>query len=379
VVLSRRLVIVCAGVLVVLLLIGEAAARWHPFYARQVQKPLQSFGPLEGLRGFLAIAVFFHHAELTRHLAETGEWESDEQSFLFLGRAGVACFFMITALLFWTKVLASDGKLDYVALFRSRLRRILPMYEFSVACLLVGVAWQTGFRLHVPVGQLIDSVGRWLAFAACGQPDVNGLQKTLLIGAGVYWTLTYEWAFYVALPVLAVFRKGALFAFMLAAGWFCFVHIAHLIATAYFIVGILVATAFHFRAPPAFVRHPAAGAFAVLLAVLSCLSVRDGHLGIAGVVMLAVFFYIVAGGNTLGGLLVSRAARVLGMVSYSLYVMQGIALFVVRSAMPLQGASPGKVALFDLVAGVLLVVLSLGTYEWIERPFIVASRPATAS
>jgi peptidoglycan/LPS O-acetylase OafA/YrhL len=116
-----------------------------------------------------------------------------------------------------------------------------------------------------------------------------------------------------------------------------------------------------------------------VLAVLSGLSVHDGHLGIAGVVMLAVFFYIVAGGNTLGGLLVSRAARVLGMVSYSLYVMQGIVLFVVRSVLPLKGATPATVALFDVVAGVLLVVLSLGTYQWIERPFIVASRPATAS
>ena len=81
--------------------------------------------------------------------------------------------------------------------------------------------------------------------------------------------------------------------------------------------------------------------------------------------MMGLFFYIVAAGNTLGGLLVSRPARVLGTISYSLYLMQGIVLFAVQSIMSLKGATPEKIWLYFSVCGVVLVLVSLATYRWI--------------
>jgi peptidoglycan/LPS O-acetylase OafA/YrhL len=362
--------IACAVVTLLLLLVCEGAGRWIPFYARLMRTPLRGFGAIEGLRGFLAVAVFFHHAELTRNLVQVGKWGLGSQAFLFLGRAGVSCFFMITALLFWTKVLAADGKLDFVSLYRSRLRRIVPMYEFYVACILAGVAWSSKFTLRVPLQQLVDTTGAWAAFAVCGFPDVNGVPYTRLIGAGVHWTLMYEWAFYAALPLLAVFRKGIPFAFMLVGCWFCFVHLGLFAEVQYFLVGMVVATALRFKAPPAAVRHPAAGALALLLVVLSGSTLQFRQLTLSGIAMMGLFFYIVAAGNTLGGLLVSRPARVLGTISYSLYLMQGIVLFAVRSVMSLKGATPEKIWLYFSVCGVALVLVSLATYRWIEHPFL---------
>jgi peptidoglycan/LPS O-acetylase OafA/YrhL len=349
-----------------------AAGRWSPFYASLLRKPPQRFVALDGLRGLLAIGVFLHHAELTRHQIKTGVWGTDSPFFEFLGRAGVACFFMITALLFWDKVLASDGKLDLASLYRSRSRRIVPMYAFSFACLLVGVAWSSHFTIRVPLRDLVNSIGAWAAFGWCGFPNVNGVDRTRFIAAGVHWTLTYEWGFYLALPFLAVFRKPLPFAGMLVATWFFLVHVDEKWAVNAFLVGMVVATALRLKPPAAMpaLRHPALAAVALLFLGASFWAVHDTAFGEASAVLMGCFFYIVASGNTLGGLLTSRPARVLGTVSYSLYLLQGLVLFAGRSLVRLKGADPATIGLFETVCGLALTLVSFATYRWIEHPYL---------
>ena len=73
----------------------------------------------DGLRGFLALAVVFHHG-VTYHLyISTGEWLIPAWAtfYLLLGKFGVAGFFMITGYLFWHRVLVSQGKPNWKQLY----------------------------------------------------------------------------------------------------------------------------------------------------------------------------------------------------------------------------------------------------------------------
>lgn len=57
---------------------------------------------LDGLRGFLAFGVFFHHSAIYHQYFQDGQWVLPPSCFYTLiGPACVALFFMITGYLFW--------------------------------------------------------------------------------------------------------------------------------------------------------------------------------------------------------------------------------------------------------------------------------------
>jgi len=92
---------------------------------------------LDGMRGWLALGVFFQHVMTTYFFYTRGTWDASPAHFYEVtGAIGVSLFFMITGFLFWGRVLRSNGRLDAAALYRSRLRRILPMYLVSVLMVL---------------------------------------------------------------------------------------------------------------------------------------------------------------------------------------------------------------------------------------------------
>lgn len=82
---------------------------------------------LDGLRGFLALAVFVHHATVTYGYVRTGVWQAPPSRFYTLiGQVGVSLFFMTTGYLFWTKLLEKKGKMNWPAVFVGRFFRIAP-------------------------------------------------------------------------------------------------------------------------------------------------------------------------------------------------------------------------------------------------------------
>jgi peptidoglycan/LPS O-acetylase OafA/YrhL len=92
-----------------------------------------------------------------------------------------------------------------------------------------------------------------------------------------------------------------------------------------------------------------------------------------------VFLPIVAGAD-LWGLLRTRAVKMLGAVSYSIYLLHGTVLYVVlgvvRRFYPIPELSP--LAYWGVIAacGVLLVCLAAVTYRWLEHPFLRVPLPA---
>lgn len=60
---------------------------------------------LDGLRGFLALAVVFSHGAVYQRYLVDGVWQAPPSPFYaFLGPFGVSLFFMITGFLFWSQI-----------------------------------------------------------------------------------------------------------------------------------------------------------------------------------------------------------------------------------------------------------------------------------
>src|SRR5262249_21839223 len=88
---------------------------------------------IDGLRGFLALGVLFHHALFRFNLVTTGNWAIPDAAFYtLLGQVAVMTFFMITGFLFWDRVLRGWGGsqqsalVDWRHFYGARIRRIVP-------------------------------------------------------------------------------------------------------------------------------------------------------------------------------------------------------------------------------------------------------------
>jgi peptidoglycan/LPS O-acetylase OafA/YrhL len=133
------------------------------------------------------------------------------------------------------------------------------------------------------------------------------------------------------------------------------------------------------RPLPAVLRTRAAAVLALLPLVAIALG-SDGDFSILESLALAPLFIVVAAGNDLFGTLSTPAARCLGLISYSTYVLHGIVLFLAL------GLASRFVAVGDLdpaaywalmvpIAAVV-VAISAASYRWIEHPFLGAASPA---
>lgn len=148
---------------------------------------------LDGLRGLLALGVFFHHAAVYQGYLLDGQWKLPPSRFYtLLGQCGVAMFFMITGFLFWSRLIKRKERTDWVSLYVGRLFRIGPLYLLAAFCALFVVFLKAGFTANVTAVQLLGEIGRWLALGYLPLTPVNGYSDAPFVLAGVTWTLHYE-------------------------------------------------------------------------------------------------------------------------------------------------------------------------------------------
>ena len=344
--------------------------RTSRFYREQDGQPAPGRAQMiDGLRGWLALGVFFTHVALMYAYNAGGAWDAPASAFYRLtGEIAVSLFFMITGFLFWTRALRGGDRFDTAALYRSRLRRIVPMYLVSVAIMLIVVAVISGFRLNTGPAELARQLRAWLSFGFMRGDEINGVRDAHNINA-VYWTLAYEWSFYVALPLLAVIARRIGHAALFAVA---FVYALAMPVTLNFIVGALVAILVERRLLGPWLRDwkLAPLPVAALIAVLFFPSAY----ALVPVLLMSVFFVFVVGGNSLFGLLASAPARVLGTISYSLYLVHCIVVYTVVRAVnarvPIATLQLHEYLLVALLAAVLAIVLSAVTYRYVEYPFL---------
>ena len=122
---------------------------------------------------------------------------------------------------------------------------------------------------------------------------------------------------------------------------------------------------------------PLAGIIA-LLALAIAFTAFNRAFNLGALLLLSLFFVIVASGNTLFGALRPRSIRWLGEISYSTYLLHGFVLWILLQRLPPVLHLDARQAWVFLpllaVCSCLLIIISSLTYQYIEKPGINAGR-----
>lgn len=360
------------------LLAVSACGRWIDGPARS-----DRLARIDGLRGYLALFVFVHHACIWYYYLQHGRWEVPPSNlYTHLGQSSVALFFMITGFLFFGRVLAGrQAPIDWPRLALSRVLRLAPLY-FSVLVLLGIAIWLlSDGELKVPAGQLAIDALRWASFTIFGAPDLNQFGNTWRITAGVTWSLPYEWLFYASLPLQALLLRArvSLGALLLGTGALALILSVfqplalHLATFACGMVAAWLARSPHWQD---FAARPLAGVL-VLVALLLLVLGFPGLYRLPPLMSLGLAFCLIAGGCDLFGLLRWRASVRLGEISYSVYLLHGIVLFTLfHGIVGVEAAARWSPLVYSAVVVALtpvLVALCTLSFVAIERPGIRAT------
>jgi peptidoglycan/LPS O-acetylase OafA/YrhL len=341
-------------------------------------------GAIDGLRGYLAIFVFFHHVVVTYYWKRDGYWGyPPEPLFKNLGTVGVSIFFMITGYLFITKVFRDKGNTHWGRMLSSRMFRILPLYFFVLAALSLIVFAHSGWILKVSISELLSQYGNWLLFEGV---TLNNYVLTTLITSQVEWTLQYEWFFYLCLPLVAfILHRGKITAWLLLLVLIAGVIFNQKIGPIetktlnFFVVGGLTAYLVMYYPQLKLLAQQRWVSYFMLVPLLASLFMPKQY-GPLYVVFLPFFFVPVALGNDLWGLLSTKASVVLGEISYSIYLMHGIILFVLFTSLSIVDLTQITLIefllLMPLMTG-LVIVISTCTYLQVEAPNIALGRKLT--
>lgn len=342
---------------------------------------------IDGLRGFLAFFVFLHHAVIWYFYLRTGSWQIPP-SYLYthFGQSSVILFFMITAFLFGTKLLQNrqeaGGKslerpLFWQRLYVSRIFRLTPLYFVVVGVVVCLTAVESNFQIREPLPDLLSHLGQWASFTILGAPDLNGAASTFLKIAGVSWTLPYEWFFYASLPVLALLLRAVpplfcLISSALAMLAFYFWQPAMIYIVA-FAIGILASLLVKLPTVPKLLNGAAGSFLALLCLTLACKKFPAAD-NLPALALLGITFTVFASGNTFFGVLKSRAAQAFGEISYSIYLLHGLTLYIMFKFVLGFDAASNLTVLGHwtavLACTVVLIPLCFATFRWIEAPAI---------
>ena len=360
---------------------------------KQAVVPSEKKTSIEGLRGVLAFAVVIHHGFLWYRFSNAGFWGAG--SSIVFGRLadfGVLQFFYISGYLFWRKLMRR-GRVPLGQFYLSRFIRIGPVFYACVGMAFVIGLMVHGFYLQGGIGRLLGSTASWIAFSQAGMLKVGGVDIEL-ITAGVAWTLALEWDFYLLLPFLGWFARKAHRLIWLALifgtilfvsrefsvvhtapqGWGEIARGVHYV-TRYLILGfgggILVAVL-----EPTLVRVIKLSpkmASGLLLGCYCAYLLVPGIVPLGNVLLLVGFALVVMGAD-LFGMITSPGVRMLGLISYDLYVVHGIVYYVaMRSWGGAHLVTANRYipeAMLCMTAAVLLSVL---LHFFVERPTMLIS------
>ncbi len=343
-----------------------------PFYQKILKEEESGrFSNLDGLRGLLAVNVFFQHAMTSYFYFQTGVWEIVTIRFYrHLGGEAVILFLIMTSFLYWSKMIAQKGEVDEGYLYRSRFLRLAPMYIFCAGIIVFSILIQSHFNIDYK--QTSKDILSWLTVGLITTQSVNNF-SVLPINAGIHWTLHFEWFFYLMLPILAVFLRNRNMWVLSLPLVFYALSSADRGYWAIFFFGIMAAHIYDKWKSFDFFKTKISGILPILGIVAIYFLGYKPYSFIQYGVSLGVFMCFVYG-TDLFGFLNSKVAKFLGTLSYSIYLIHGIVLFGVLNSVdyfvPITTLNPLVFWFIIAMAGLFTVVISAVTYRHIEYPFI---------
>jgi len=249
------------------------------------------------------------------------------------------------------------------------------MYLCSSALLIVTAIAFTHFRLLVSPLDLVRQILAWILFTIPGAPDVNALNQTYLINT-VFWSLVYEWKFYIVFPLLAVFALPRVHWYLMASVALCIWLYSAPPVEWFFLSGCVAASVTRTRIARVMARSPI-WAIIALACIAATVKFEASVYTATGACLLFVPFVVVASGNSIFGLLTWRPARLLGLLSYSVYLVHNWVLYLlsrlVNHYTSIATMSERAYWLIGAVVVLVTVAIAAMTYRFIEYPFLRVS------
>jgi peptidoglycan/LPS O-acetylase OafA/YrhL len=191
----------------------------------------------------------------------------------------------------------------------------------------------------------------------------------------VLWTLRYEWLFYLILPLLALFAQKRLFPLLFIALLGCYYYSKHIAIVSYYSVilnmlaGMTAAWVMSGRMPTQWLASKTVTIGIFLLVLISPYLKLPEPYGEEQTLLLFAIFLPIAAGNTLFGLLSVKPLRLLGMISYSIYLLH-FTMKTLNRSIGVSNLSEIQFWLLFMAMAALVTGLCMLTYRWIEYPDI---------
>lgn len=335
------------------------------------------YGAIDGLRGYLAISIFVHHFMLTWVWKNTAHWyRPQEIYFQNIGIVGVMIFFMITGYLFTAKILSDKGNTNWIKLYKSRIFRIYPLFIFILFMITLVIFTQEQYQSNINFSLLAEQYSKWILFHG---GNIHTHNHTSLIIAGVDWTLKYEWLFYLSLPILAfTLNLNKWFTILLIfIGIYLFsqdykIFSFNTIHLLFFIIGGITAYLYSTTKDRfAFIQSNIISGLAIIL-LISSLIFKDIYAPLP-ILFISLFFVVIALGNTMFGLLEKKSSILLGEISYSIYLIHGLIIYILFSyfnVIDLTSISSIEHTYMFPILIILIIACATLTYLYIEQPSI---------
>jgi len=335
------------------------------------------FRSLDGIRGFLALSVFFHHFVITYYWKINGAWVRPPQDiFQNFGKVGVAVFFMITGFLFISKITQKNNTINWFKLYQSRIFRIIPLYLFALILITSIVFLDSDYQLKVTLNTLMKQYIKWGMFIG---GSLNDFADSRVIIAKVDWTLKYEWIFYFSLPIVALLLDklkiiGVIFIIVCSVTLFINPISILYFSTKfiiYFCVGGLASYVVKRFETHSQITGKIPSTINLVLIIAAIL--YPNTLDAFHVAIISSLFILTLLGNDLYGLFSLRSSIVLGEISYSIYLLHGVVLYVVFTIINPIEMNEYKIKEFMFfmpLMAVLVVIVSATTFLLVEKPSI---------
>lgn len=332
----------------------------------QLYDSLDRSSPLDAMRGILALSVMTHHFYITYVWKTQGLWQKPANHYLDnLGAVSVSLFFLTTGFLFLNKI--RKPNIDWSELYKSRFKRIVPLFTF-VASIVIAITFVTIER-SINDAESLKFIAQWLLFVG---GDIDSFDSRKII-AGVHWSLVYEWGFYLALPfIFAVLHKTLPNKILLALLLIPIIYIFHITHTKLYLLFALSYLSIFFKdkIKELIDNYSKVLSVTILLLLVFTLIFTRGY-SVIQQILLSIIFAFIANGLDLG-ILKNKGLKVLGDISYSIYLVHGIVLYTLFSIFNVFDFSNSIfefITYFPIVF-VITVLSSLLTHKYIEKRFI---------